>query len=250
MRLNRILVSLTLIILTCLSPIDCFGSSSVQGIRGEIVGYVWDTMLIVRTKKEFVILRKKSSGMNLIPEAVLRERRIWNFAAVPSKDCSIPMPSLRHQPIMLMCGNEYPLDKPEQETPKILIPYWWLSFVKKEFIGELDKIGDETVLKCYDVDFGKSKPSYRERILSGVVLNDNNVPIPEFPVSVGFSNAKVGYIFVLTDREGRFSIPVFENFSYWIKAGRTGFVGQREYRGTFIPKKRSIPPLTLRLEFE
>ncbi len=98
-------------------------------------------------------------------------------------------------------------------------------------------VSDETLLPCYKVDFGKTEPDYKERLLTGVVLGEGNLPVPEFPVSVGFSEAKVGYLYVLTDAEGRFSIPVYEKFSYWIKAGRTGFEGQKEYKATFIQKK-------------
>ena len=242
-----------LLLLIVWLSVPCFGIDPLtKRVRGVIVGYIWDTLLLVRTtKKQFVVLRHNSSGMNPLPEVVLREARAWNFAVAPLKDCTIPMSFFRFQILELgHCGNENPQENPQPITPAIYSPYPQLSFFKQEFKTELDAIRDETVLSCYSVDFGRGKPDYKERLLTGVVWGDDNKPIPEFPVSVGFSGKKVGYIYVLTDTEGRFSIPVFEKFSYWIKPGLTFVEGQKQYRATFIPKKKVVPPLRLKLEYE
>lgn len=252
MKLKRILLTNTmlLLILTCSSAIPCFGSDPPKRVRGVIVGYVWDSMLLVRTKKkQYVILQNRSSSMNPIPETVLQTQREWDFAVEPLRDCKIPMSFFRFQPFQLRCGNEYPEKEPDPTPTPVLIPYPQLSLLKLQYKKELDAIIDETILPCYKVNFGLTKPDYKERLLTGVVLDADNRPIPEFPVSVGFSEAKVGYLFVLTDAEGRFSIPVYEKFTYWIKAGRTGFEGQKEYKATYIPKKVLVPPLKLRLEY-
>lgn len=242
-----------LLLLIVWLAVPCFGiDPPTKRVRGVIVGYVWDTLLLVRTtKKQLVAIRHKSSGMNPLPEVVLREERVWDFEVTSLKDCTIPMSFFRFRMFELgHCGNEYPQENPQPITPIIYPPYPQLSFFNQEFKTELDAISDETVLSCYSVDFGRSKPGYKERLLTGVVLSDDNVPIPEFPVSVGFSGKKVGYLYVLTDADGRFSIPVYEKFSYWIKAGLTIIEGQRQYRSTFVPKRKFVPPLTLKLEYE
>jgi hypothetical protein len=114
----------------------------------------------------------------------------------------------------------------------------------------MDAISDETKLLCYDIDLNNTKPSLRERIAAGVVVANDGTPIPDFEVSVGFANKKQSYIYIKTDQQGRFSIPIFENFSYWIKPRVTFMEGQKQYKATSIPKRTIIPPLTLKLEYE
>jgi hypothetical protein len=250
MKLKRILLKNTILLLICVFAIPSSASDPPKRVRGVIVGYIWGSMLLVRTKKkQYVVLQHRSSGLNPIPETVLQTQRIWDFAVEPISNCNIQMSFLRFQPIHLRCGNEYPEEEPDPTPTPVLIPYPQVDLLKLQFKNELDAITDETTLPCYKVNFGLTKPDYKERLLTGVVLNDDNQPIPEFPVSIGFSDAKVGYLFVLTDAEGRFSIPVYEKFTYWIKAGRTGFEEQKEYKATYIPKKVFVPPLKLKLEY-
>ncbi len=188
--------------------------------------------------------------MNPLPEAVLQEPREWNFAVKPTPDCNLSFSFLRFQMLDMQCGNEFPEEQTRPVPLPIVNPYPQLGFINEAYRKELDAISDETKLACYDLDLNKTKPRYRERTAAGVVVAEDGTPIPDFEVSVGFANEKRGYIYVKTDRQGKFSIPVFENFAYWIKPGVTFVEGQKQYKATFIPKKTTIPPLILKLEYD
>lgn len=229
----------------------CLANAQPKNIRGVIVGYEFGSYLLVRTtKKQYVFIYTRTSPMNPLPEAVLQKPQEWNFAVKPTVNCDLTFSFLRFQPFPVRCGNEYPEEKTQPEPPRIVNPYPQLRFINEAYRKELDAISDETKLPCYDLDLNNTKPSCRERLAAGVVVAEDGTPIPDFEVSVGFANEKRGYIYVKTDQQGRFSIPVFENFAYWIKPGVTFNEGQKQYKATFIPKKTTILPLILKLEYD
>ena len=240
-----------LLILSFIIVTPCLADESPKNIRGVIVGYQFGSYLLVRTtKKQYVFIHTRTSPMNPLPEIVLQKPQEWNFAVKPVANCDVSFHFLRWEFIYPGCGNDYGEEKTQPEPPRIVNPYPKLSFINEAYRKELDAISDETKLPCYDLDLNNTKPSYRERTAAGVVVAEDGTPIPDFEVSVGFANEKRGYIYVKTDQQGRFSIPVFENFAYWIKPGVTFVEGQKQYKATFIPKKTVIPPLTLKLEYD
>lgn len=240
-----------LLILIVLIVTPCLADEPPKYIRGVIAAYQYGSYLLVRTTdKQFVFIRTRTSPMNPLPKFVLEKPHVWNFAVRPSKNCNVSFSFLRFQDIKFLCGNDYPEEKAHPEPLRVVNPYPRLGFIKEAYRKEMDAISDDTVLPCYDLDLNYTKPSYRERTAAGVVVAADGTPIPDFEVSVGFANEKRGYIYVKTDQQGRFSIPVFENFSYWIKPGVTFIEGQKQYKATFIPKKATIPQLILKLEYE
>lgn len=88
MKLKRTLLKIIVLFVIYLSVVPHLGANpQTKRIRGVIVGYMWDSMLIVRTmKKQYVVLRNRSSAMNPIPETVLQKRRVWNFAVSEEKN--------------------------------------------------------------------------------------------------------------------------------------------------------------------
>jgi hypothetical protein len=214
-------------------------------IRGAVAAVFWNKHLLVRTeKKKFVVLKMQISPQNYLPEKALREMR--SFAVEPPEDCVIKAVQIRYSWRLAGCGNEYP----PVPSPSAIADYPFVNFIRPAYRNELDEIGDETQFACYAVDLSRSKPAYQERIVKGIVLGSDRQPLPSFPVSIGFTGEKLRNLYVLTDEEGKFSLPVFEQFSYWIKPGLTNIEGQREYRAVNIPKQKMIPFLTLKLEFE
>lgn len=253
MKLKLKIFTFLFLILSFVIITPCFANEQPKNIRGVIVGYEYSAYLLVRTtKNQYVFIYTKTSPMNPLPEAVLQKPREWNFAVKPTANCDISFSFLRFQipPGFGRCGNDYIEEKPQPEPPRTVISYPQLRFINEADRKELDAISDETKLPCYDLDLNNTKPSYRERMASGVVVADDGTPIRDFEVSVGFTNERVGYLYVKTDQQGRFSIPVFENFSYWIKPGVTFMEGRRQYKATFLHKSKIIPPLTLKLEYE
>ena len=249
LKLKRFTFFFLIISFVIVTP--CLANNAPKNIRGVIVGYEFGTYLLVRTtKKQYVFIYTRTSPMNPLPEAVLPKPQQWNFAVKPTSNCDLSFSFLRFQMPDLRCGNENPQEQSPPEPPHPVNPYPQLRFINEAYRKELDAISDETKLPCYDLDLNNTKPSYRERIASGVVLGDDGMPIPDFEVSVGFASEKRGYLYVKTDQNGRFSIPVFENFAYWIKPGVTFVEGQKQYKPTFISKKTAIKPLVLKLEYE
>jgi len=230
-------------------------TNQVMKIKGVIAGYEYGSFMLVRTaKNQYAFIYMRTPPMSPIPEAELQKTREWIFAVKPVGDCDISFSFLRFQMPIPLCGNDYnPQELPQpQQTPAIVaIQYPQLRSVSEKYRKEMDAISDETKLLCYELDLNNTKPTYRQRTAAGVVVAEDGTPIPKFAVSIGFADKKLGYIgYVETDQLGRFAIPVFENFSYWIKLGVTFMQGQRQYKETLIPKKVAIPPLTLKLEYE
>lgn len=224
--------------------------STPKRIRGRIIGYIWNTQLFVKTdKKEYIILYPRTPDMNPLPQFALQEKRIWDFSVKPIQNCQIPFQIFRWGFPSLECDVGEPEDV--QRKPAVSVPlYPFLTLTDSIYQKDFDAIGDDQILRCFAIDLENTKPGFKERLITGVVLGKDNAPIPEFPVSIGFEDNKVRYLFVLTDAKGQFSIPVYEKFSYWIKPGDTTIEGQKQFKAVNIRKNTIIPFLQLKLEYE
>jgi len=234
----------------------CSGSLNVHAsetrIKGRIVGYLWDALWLVQTtKKEYIVLRRNQSfPSNPVPEAILRDKRIWNFAVRPAQNCEVRMSHFRWPGIEPSCGNDFPLATNEPKTPTVFAPYPQLSYFDASYKTQLDAISDEVVLRCFTVDLEKTKPGYNEWFVTGVVLGDGEKPVASFPVSIGYAKANSRLLYVMTDENGRFSIPIWKQLAYWIRPGDTQIEGQRRYKPIQIPRNSLSTALQLRLEYE
>jgi hypothetical protein len=231
--------------------IQAFDSTPIK-IRGRIIARVLTSQLLVRTsKKEYVLLNLPNFSTNPLPENVFQKKRVWTFVVRPASECRTSFSFFRFQPLMVECGNEYPLDTSETKntqpvTPILLNPYPQLIFTDSKYQKELDTISDEIVPRCFDLDLEKTKPSYRERLITGTVIYSNDQPAKEVEVSVGFANSNTESYIALTDENGRFAFLTYDNFAYWVKLRHYSI--NKEKTAIQIPPKTRIEPLHLSIQ--
>jgi hypothetical protein len=245
MKLRKILSALIILLFTA----SFFGQNATpKRIRGRIIGYEWNTRLFVKTaKNKFLILYPAMPTMAPIPHSFLQQKKVWNFAVKPLKNCEVPFSPFRWSYPPVICDTgEIPFPESVQRRPEPNYPF--LVITNEIYRNDFDSIGDDEILPCFAFNTEKTKPVLTEYSLNGVVLNENDVPYAEFPLEIGFEGENAPLFNLRTNDEGRFSIPVYQQFSYWLRSGLAKIAGQKDFKIVQIPKNKKVEFLRLKLE--
>jgi len=236
------------VLLILLSAARIFAQApSPKSIRADIIAYTYYSQLFVkRARQEYAILRTASLKLEYLPQSFWRKNKTRNFIVTPRADCRAAFWNYRY-------NNPMWCDVGEPIAPPVNFTGWEASYPLFVFIDEIYRkeaklIDDFKVLPCFEVDLEKSKLPSQERLITGSVVGKENLPLRDFPVSVGFKGDKNRLFFVKTNNAGRFAFSLFSDFSYWLSPGLAGDKGQKKYKAIPIVRNTKVKPIEIKLD--
>lgn len=199
-------------------------------ITGTVVGYDIGLELangscrqtiIIRKKNrikhmreyEYIIVRYEDSCMKLIPERVLKTGPQWRFSLTRNSDCDRLLDDL------LYIKERGPFGIHE------------IPLLKRVRGAAGEQIPTDTKLACHVLRPGEFEPPLKQRLITGVVIPPYGHLVKGAYVRLRFTDSHP-HLVVAADDHGRFTIPIFEGFSYAVQAELK--VGDRTIYGELV----------------